>query len=128
MNKNYTVCPSIYFLLLKDKQKYFIFIDFPRMFLLMASSLLLKLIWILFQYMSIHKDEKCKTILLEILILNLKLLRINCLFKKKPEGKLWTRVFCVNKRCWGTPFSLQFLWGDIVPSSIIHVSEPQLQK
>lgn len=50
------------------------------------SSLQFKLIWILFQCMSIHKDEKCKAILLEILILNLKLLRINCLFKKSQRG------------------------------------------
>lgn len=85
-DKRYTIYPSVYIFVLTDKQEYFIFIDFPRMFLLIASSLLLRLIWILFQYMCIHKDEKCKTILLEILILNLKLLRINCLFKKSQRG------------------------------------------
>lgn len=86
MTTGYTICPFIYVVVLKEKQKHFIFIDFARM--LFTDSLIFppKLIWILFQRMSAHKDEKCKTTLLEILILNLKLLRINGSFQQRGRG------------------------------------------
>lgn len=97
----------------------------PRTVSITISSLQFKLIWILFQCMSIHKDEKCKAILLEILILNLKLLRINCLCLRRARGDT------VNK---GVLRKYAPLGRDVPPiismrryCAWIQVSVPQLQ-